>query len=64
MMIMGGGFISQWQASLGNVSGIGIQGSYWLGVVCFIYLIFFAVTVQKILRKQGVSSVVSSNVNH
>jgi FHS family L-fucose permease-like MFS transporter len=61
MMIMGGGFISQWQASLGNVSGIGIQGSYWLGVVC---LIFFAVTVQKILRKQGVSSVVSSNVNH
>lgn len=64
MMIMGGGFISQWQASLGNVSGIGIQGSYWLGVVCFIYLVFFAVTVQKILRKQGVSSIVSSNVNH
>jgi FHS family L-fucose permease-like MFS transporter len=64
MMIMGGGFISQWQASLGKFSGIGIQGSYWLGVVCFIYLVFFAVTVQKILRKQGVSSIVSSNLNH
>lgn len=64
MMIMGGGFISQWQASLGNLSVFGIQGSYWLGVVCFIYLVFFTVTVQKILRKEGVSSTESPNITH
>jgi len=64
MMIMGGGFISQWQASLGNLSVLGIQGSYWLGVVCFIYLVFFAVSVQKILKKDGVSSTETSNLTH
>jgi FHS family L-fucose permease-like MFS transporter len=54
MMIMGGGFISQGQAALGNISFIGIQGSYWVGVLCFAYLIFFAVTVNRGLKKAGI----------
>jgi len=64
MMIMGGGFISQWQASLGNIHGIGIQGSYWLGVFCFAYLAFFAVTVSKMLKKQGINEVHPSDTPH
>jgi FHS family L-fucose permease-like MFS transporter len=64
MMIMGGGFISQWQASLGNIPGIGIQGSYWLGVVCFAYLAFFAVTVSRMLKKQGIDEVQTSDTPH
>jgi len=41
MMIMGGGFISQWQGMLSKNPAFGIQGSYWIGVVCFAYLAFF-----------------------
>jgi FHS family L-fucose permease-like MFS transporter len=64
MMIMGGGFISQWQASLGNFSAVGIQGSYWLGVFCFAYLAFFAVTVSRMLKKQGINEVAPSDTPH
>jgi FHS family L-fucose permease-like MFS transporter len=64
MMIMGGGFISQWQASLGNFSAVGIQGSYWLGVFCFAYLAFFAVTVSRMLKKQGIDEVQTSDTPH
>jgi len=55
MMIMGGGFISQWQASLAANPIFGIQGSYWIGVVCFLYLFFFALKMNKNLNRQGIS---------
>lgn len=64
MMIMGGGFISQWQASLGNIRGVGIQGSYWLGVLCFAYLVFFALSVSRMLKKQGISEVGTADAIH
>lgn len=54
MMIMGGGFISQWQASLASIPTFGIQGSYWMGVVCFLYLLFFAFQMRKSARQKGI----------
>jgi FHS family L-fucose permease-like MFS transporter len=32
-----------------------IHNSYWITVVCFAYLIFFAVKVKKVLKSQGVN---------
>jgi FHS family L-fucose permease-like MFS transporter len=34
---------------------IGIQQSFWIPVICFGYLTFFAIAVSGILRKQGVN---------
>jgi len=53
MMILGGGIIPPIQGKLADV--IGIQNSYWIPVVCFGYLAFFALAVGTILKKQGVS---------
>ncbi|MEI8052884.1 MAG: MFS transporter [Bacteroidota bacterium] len=51
MMILGGGIIPPIQGKLADV--IGIQQSYWIPVVCFAYLTFFAIIVKGILKKQG-----------
>lgn len=53
MMIMGGGFISVAQGALSSEELMGIQGSYWIGVFCFAYLVFFAWNVGLRLKKQG-----------
>jgi FHS family L-fucose permease-like MFS transporter len=42
MMIMGGGFISTLQGALASDKLLGIQHSYWVGVICFLYLAFYA----------------------
>jgi len=55
MMIMGGGVISLIQGALSDEKMLGIQQSYWVGVVCFAYLTFFAVYVGRILKKRGIS---------
>ena len=55
MMIMGGGVISLIQGALSDEKMLGIQHSYWVGVVCFAYLAFFAVYVGRILKKRGIS---------
>lgn len=53
MMIMGGGIISWLQ---GYVSQhIGIQYSYIVGVLCFLYLAFYALRASSILKAQGIS---------
>ncbi|MEK0420987.1 MAG: hypothetical protein RLZZ161_838 [Bacteroidota bacterium] len=54
MMIMGGGVISLVQGALANDSLLGIQHSYWVGVVCFAYLAYFALKIQGELRSRGV----------
>lgn len=41
MMIMGGGFVSLLQGYLSEDHLLGIQHSYWVGVVCFLYLAFY-----------------------
>jgi len=55
MMIMGGGVISLTQGKLASDDLLGIQHSYWIGVVCFGYLAFFAWKVGRILKARGVS---------
>lgn len=53
MMIMGGGVISWLQGFVSEF--IGIQASYIIGVLCFLYLAFYAWSVSSILKKQGIS---------
>jgi len=52
MMILGGGIIPPIQGKLADV--IGIHQSYWVPVICFAYLAFFAFAVKGILKKQGI----------
>ncbi|HMK03292.1 MAG TPA: hypothetical protein VK489_03835, partial [Ferruginibacter sp.] len=52
MMILGGGIIPPIQGKLADV--IGIHQSYWVAVVCFAYLAFFAFAVKGILKRQGI----------
>jgi len=54
MMIMGGGWISLMQGVLASEDFLGIRYSYVMGVLCFAYLAFYAVSVKRILQKQGV----------
>lgn len=64
MMIMGGGFVSQWQASLGTMKNVGIQHSYWIGVLCFLYLAFFSWRVSNMLKKRGVTHLDTAKTAH
>jgi FHS family L-fucose permease-like MFS transporter len=61
MMILGGGIIPPLQGKLADylqsnstVQGSGIHQSYWVAVICFVYLAIFAFVVKGILRKQGI----------
>lgn len=61
MMILGGGIIPPIQGKLADylqlgvgIDGYGIHQSYWLAVLCFAYLAFFAFYVKRILQKQGI----------
>ncbi|MNU81638.1 L-fucose-proton symporter [compost metagenome] len=53
MMILGGGLIPPIQGKLSDI--IGIQPSFIVGAVCFAYITFFAIFVNKLLKKQGIS---------
>lgn len=52
MMILGGGIIPPIQGKLADLTGI--HQSYWIAVVCFAYLAFFAFVVKRILGNQKV----------
>jgi FHS family L-fucose permease-like MFS transporter len=52
MMIMGGGVVSFAQGLLAD--RIGIHHSFIVGVLCFVYLAFYAVRSSDILKKQGI----------
>ncbi len=54
MMILGGGIISLAQGFIAELSGVGIRLSFFVGVACFAYLLFYAIRSQSILNKQGV----------
>jgi MFS transporter, FHS family, L-fucose permease len=61
MMILGGGIIPPIQGKLADylqtrsdLAGYGIHMSYWVAVICFGYLAFFAIAVKGILRRQGI----------
>ena len=52
MMILGGGIIPPIQGKLADL--IGIHQSYWVAVLCFVYLALFAFIVKGILKRQGI----------
>jgi MFS transporter, FHS family, L-fucose permease len=61
MMILGGGIVPPIQGKVADylqanstVEGFGIHNSYWIAVLCFAYLAFFAFVVKGILKRQGV----------
>jgi len=64
MMIMGGGFISVAQGSLSELPAVGIVQSFWVGVFCFLYLAFFALSASRILKKQGIVLTPEKNIGH
>lgn len=47
MMIMGGGFVSVFQGWLSDDSLLGIRHSYWVGVACFAYLVYYGMYMLK-----------------
>lgn len=53
MMIMGGGFISLLQGYIADLYTV--QTSYIVGVLCFLYLAFYAWKVSGILKNQGIN---------
>lgn len=52
MMIMGGALVPLLQGVLADTAGIHM--SFWVGVVCFAYLAFYALRSARILRRQGI----------
>lgn len=54
MMIMGGGVVSVLQGKLASESLLGILNSYWVGVVCFAYLAYYAVSMTAHFKKEGI----------
>ena len=54
MMIMGGGIISLVQGVVAEDNILGIQWSYLVGVACFLYLAYYAIKSQAILKEQGI----------
>lgn len=53
MMILGGALIPPIQGKLSDI--IEIQPSFIVGAICFAYITFFAIFVNKLLKKQGIS---------
>ena len=54
MMIMGGGFVSLLQGWLASDHLLGIQASYVVGILCFLYLAYYGWKVKNILAVQGI----------
>lgn len=54
MMILGGAVLPPFQGWLADQPSIGIHASYVLTLVCFAYLIFYAVKVKLVLKSQGI----------
>ena len=54
MMIMGGGIVSLIQGRVAGMENVGIRLSFFVGVLCFAYLIFYAIKSQQVLKQQGV----------
>ena len=48
MMILGGAIITLIQGKLADIYGI--HESYWITVICFLYIIFFAQKTQSIIK--------------
>jgi len=53
MMILGGAIIPPIQGKIADI--IGIQESFFIGALCFLYLAFFAFYIKKSLTSQGIN---------
>lgn len=62
MMILGGSIIPPIQGKLADI--IGIHQSYWVAVLCFAYITFFAFRVKGLLKKQGVEYDTTTSGGH
>lgn len=62
MMIMGGGIVSWLQGIVADK--VGIHFSYVVGVVCFAYLAYYAISVKKHLTQQGIELDDKSSAAH
>ncbi len=51
MMILGGAIIPPLQGKLADI--FSIQSSYWIAVICFVYLLFYTFKTKTALQKQG-----------
>tara|TARA_B100000902_G_C26669649_1_gene602420 strand:- start:201 stop:554 length:354 start_codon:yes stop_codon:yes gene_type:complete len=54
MMILGGAIIPPLQGKLADI--FSIQSSYWIAILCFVYLLFYTFKTKAALKKQGLSS--------
>lgn len=52
MMILGGAIIPPLQGKIADI--FSIQSSYWVAVMCFVYLLFYSFRTKTVLDKQGV----------
>ncbi len=71
MMILGGAIIPPIQGKLADLLqsgttqvGFGIHTSYWVTVICFLYLALFAFLVKQILQKQGIDYDAAQGSSH
>lgn len=55
MMILGGAIIPPLQGKLSDLEAVGIHQSYWIPVLCFAYLVFYAWRVKQVLIQQGIN---------
>lgn len=53
MMIMGGGLVSIFQGYIADLTTV--HSSYIVCILCFVYLVFYAIATPKILKKQGIN---------
>ena len=51
---MGGGIISLLQGYLSADHILGISFSYFVGIACFVYLIYYALKAKSDLKSQGI----------
>ncbi len=54
MMILGGAIIPPLQGKLADLPSVGIHNSYWIAVLCFAYIAFYAIRVKSVLKSQGI----------
>ena len=64
MMILGGAIIPPLQGKLADMPSIGIHQSYWVTVVCFLFLAWYGFYVKKLLQKQGINYDAKTETGH
>jgi FHS family L-fucose permease-like MFS transporter len=62
MMIMGGGFVSLFQGFISSDRYLGIQYSYLVGVLCFLYLAFYGWKMRSLLADNTEENVLAEEI--